>query len=83
MNQIKKGFDMIKYIKYYFSIFLAFLFMAIILKGSYFPTIFLILFSIILITGDSVIKRDQKLQTFSHPFFLDLSIYNFYQYYLF
>lgn len=66
---------MIKYIKYYFSIFLAFLFMAIILKGSYFPTIFLILFSIILITGDSVIKRDQKLQTFSHPFFLDLSIY--------
>tara|TARA_Y100001970_G_C14101637_1_gene785795 strand:+ start:109 stop:1239 length:1131 start_codon:yes stop_codon:yes gene_type:complete len=66
---------MLKYIKYYFSIFLAFLFMFAILKGSYYPTIFFILYSMVIIIGDSWIKKDEKLQSFSYPFFLDLSIY--------
>jgi alkane 1-monooxygenase len=64
-----------KYIKYYISIFLALLFMGSILMGSYFPTIYFILFSTILIVGDSIFKPDDKMQSFSYPFFLDLSIY--------
>jgi len=66
---------MLKYIKYYFSIFLAFLGIFAILQGSYYPTFFLVFFSIILIVGDSLIRPDKKLQSFSYPFFLDLSIY--------
>jgi alkane 1-monooxygenase len=66
---------MTKYIKHYFSIFLAFLFMAATLNGTYFPTIFFISFSTIIIVGDSIIKRDKNLQLFKYPFFLDLSIY--------
>ena len=66
---------MLKYIKYYISIFLAFLCMFAILKGTYYPTIFFILYSIIIIVGDSWVKPDKQLQSFSYPFFLDLSIY--------
>ena len=66
---------MIKYLKYYFSILLAFLAMFSILMGTYYPTIFLFLFSLVIIAGDSLIKPDKKLQSFSYPFFLDLSIY--------
>ncbi len=64
-----------KYIKYYFPIILAIVFMGFTLVGSYFPTIFFILFSIILIIGDYKAKPDNKIQSFSYPFLLDLSIY--------
>ena len=66
---------MTKYIKYYFSIFLAFLAILSILMGSYYPTIFFALYSTIIIIGDSFLNPDKKLQSFSYPFFLDLSIY--------
>ena len=66
---------MTKYIKYYFSIFLAFLAILSILMGSYYPTIFFVLYSTIIIIGDSFLNPDKKLQSFSYPFFLDLSIY--------
>ena len=66
---------MTKYIKYYFSIILSILFMGLALNGSYFPTIFFISFSTILIIGDYKIKPDNKIQSFSYPFFLDFSIY--------
>ncbi len=64
-----------KYIKYYFPIISAIVFMGFTLVGSYFPTIFFILFSIILIIGDYKAKPDNKIQSFSYPFLLDLSIY--------
>ena len=66
---------MLKYIKYYFSIFLTILCIFAILKGTYYPTIFFILYSVIIIFGDSLINPDKKLQSFSFPIFLDLSIY--------
>ena len=66
---------MLKYIKYYFSIFLAFSCMFMVLKGTYYPTIFFILYSMNIIIGDSLVKPDEKLQSFSYPFFLNLSIY--------
>ena len=66
---------MLKYIKYYFSIFLALLSIFSILQGSYYPTIFFVFFSTVIVAGDSLIRPDKKLQSFSYPFFLDLSIY--------
>jgi alkane 1-monooxygenase len=66
---------MLKYIKYYLPIFLALSFIFFILKGSYYPTIFVILFSSIFICGDWFIKRDKEVQSFSYPIILDLSIY--------
>ena len=76
MNQINWGLlSMTKYIKYYFSIFLVFLAIFFILMGGYYPTIFFVLFSTVLITGDLLISPDKKIQSFSYPFFLDLAIY--------
>ncbi|MAX69442.1 MAG: hypothetical protein CMP60_07160 [Flavobacteriales bacterium] len=66
---------MIKYIKYYFPIIIAITFISLTLKGSYFPILFFILFSSTFIIGDYKIKPDSKIQSFSYPFFLDLSIY--------
>ena len=65
---------MIKYFKYYIpSIFL---FSAIYVStlGIYYPTIFLICFSLTVIIGDIILPR-QKDQNFSFPFILNLSIY--------
>ena len=66
---------MLKYIKYYLPVFLALLFIFFVLKGTYYPTIFLILYSSVIIFGDWVIKRDKELQSFSYPIILDFSIY--------
>ena len=66
---------MLKYAKYYFSVFLSFLTILAILQGTYYPTFFFILFSTVIIIGYSLIRTDKKLQSFSYPFFLDLSIY--------
>ena len=66
---------MLKYIKYYLPIFLALSFIFFILEGSYYPTIFAILFSSIFIFGDWFIKRDKEIQSFSYPIILDFSIY--------
>ena len=66
---------MLKYIKYYLPIFLALSFIFFILEGSYYPTIFAILFSSIFIFGDWFIKRDKEIQSFSYPIIVDVSIY--------
>jgi len=43
--------------------------------GEYYPTIFLIGFSLLLIIGDLILPRDTKIQQFSYPSILNLSIY--------
>ena len=66
---------MLKYTKYYIPIFSVFLLIFFILNGTYYPTIFVILFSSTFILGDLFIKRDKEIQSFSYPIILDLSIY--------
>tara|TARA_Y100000996_G_scaffold357812_1_gene299203 strand:+ start:510 stop:1634 length:1125 start_codon:yes stop_codon:yes gene_type:complete len=66
---------MLKYIKYYFPPFLALSFICISCMGSHYPTFFLLLFSFVIIGGDYVFKRDKKIDIYSHPIFLDLSLY--------
>ena len=65
---------MLKYIKYYFPPFLALSFICISCMGSHYPTFFLLLFSFVIIGGDYVFKRDKKIDIYSHPIFLDLSL---------
>ena len=66
---------MIKYIKYYFPLFLLCSFLFISLLGTHYPTIYFLCFSILIIFGDIIFPRDKKIEKFSYTFLLDLSIY--------
>ena len=65
---------MLKYIKYFSPGFVAIMLMLTYLQGAYFPTIFLLIFSFILIVGDLFVK-DNKIEQFSYPNILNFSIY--------
>ena len=43
--------------------------------GEWYPTVFLINFSLLLIFGDLIMPRDTKIQNFSYPSILNLSLY--------
>ncbi len=66
---------MLKYLKYFLPSFTGIMTIIAFTKGEYFPTLFLILFSLFLIIGDAFFKRDTKVQSFSYPNLLNLSIY--------
>ena len=66
---------MLKYLKHFLPAFTGIIYVIIISMGEYYPTIFLIGFSLILIIGDQMLPRDKKIQHFSYPSILNLSIY--------
>tara|TARA_B100001250_G_C19802424_1_gene791712 strand:+ start:963 stop:2093 length:1131 start_codon:yes stop_codon:yes gene_type:complete len=66
---------MFKYLKHFIPGFTAVVYLASISQGEYSATIFLICFSLVLILGDKILPRDKKIQQFSYPFLLNLSIY--------
>ena len=66
---------MLKYLKYFLPAFTGILTILTFIKGEYYPTLFLISFSSFLIIGDVIFKRDIKVQTFTYPNLLNLSIY--------
>ena len=66
---------MLKYLKYYIPGISCILAIAMFSMGEYYPTIYLILFSLFLILGDIFFEKDTKVQKFSYPFLLDLSMY--------
>ncbi|MAQ32371.1 MAG: hypothetical protein CMD26_06575 [Flavobacteriales bacterium] len=49
--------------------------MKVILIGESYPTLFLIGFSLLLIVGDLIMPKDKKIQNFSYPSILNLSLY--------
>ena len=57
---------MLKYIKYFCPGFVAIMLMLTYLQGAYFPTIFLLIFSFVIIVGDLFVK-DSKIEQFSYP----------------
>ena len=65
---------MSKYIKYYFPSFVAIILMLFYLQGTFFPTLYLLIFSFVIIVGDLYFK-ETKLQDFSYPGILNFSIY--------
>ena len=64
-----------KYLKYYIPSFTVILFILIILKGEYYPTAFLIGFSLFIIIGDHILPRDKIIQKYSYPYILNMSMY--------
>ena len=65
---------MSKYIKYYFPSFVAIILMLFYLQGTFFPTLYLLIFSFVIIVGDLYFK-ETKLQDFSYPGILNFAIY--------
>ncbi len=66
---------MLKYLKYFLPSITAIAFIKVILMGEWHPTLFLINFSLLLIFGDLMMPRDTKIQNFSYPSILNLSLY--------
>ena len=66
---------MLKYLKYFLPSITAIAFIKVILMGEWHPTLFLINFSLLLIFGDLILPRDTKIQNFSYPSILNLSLY--------
>ena len=66
---------MLKYFKYFLPTITGLAYIYIIGKGEYYPTFFLIGFSLLIIVGDYVMPRDKKIQHFSYPEILNLSLY--------
>ena len=66
---------MLKYLKYFLPAFTGILTILAFIKGEHYPTLFLISFSSFLIIGDAIFRRDTKIQTFTYPNLLNLSIY--------
>ena len=65
---------MFKYIKYFFPSFLVIILVLFYLQGTFYPTLFLLIYSFIIIIGDLFV-RDTQIQNFSYPNILNLSIY--------
>ena len=66
--------SLLKYIKYYSPAIVAVLLFVTYLQGAYFPTIFLLFFSLSIIIGD-IFFKDSNVENFSYPFFLNLAMY--------
>ena len=66
---------MLKYIKHYLPPFTALLYILIVSMGEYYPTLFFIGFSLFITIGDYIMPRDNKIQKFSYPAILNLSLY--------
>jgi len=68
-------YNMLKYLKYYVPAFTGILTILVFLRGSYYPTLFLITFSLFVIIGDLIFPRDKNKQQFTYHSILDFSIY--------
>ena len=64
-----------KYLKYFISPATLVVALFFILKGAYYPTAFLIGFSLFIILGDYFIKENLLEQLYKYPFFLNLPMY--------
>tara|TARA_B100000073_G_scaffold64486_1_gene47673 strand:+ start:151 stop:1278 length:1128 start_codon:yes stop_codon:yes gene_type:complete len=65
---------MLKYIKYFSPALIAVLLILTYLQGSVYPTIFLLVFSFIIIIGD-LFSKDIHIEKFSYPGILNFAIY--------
>ena len=66
---------MLKYLKHFLPAFTAILYLLAISIGEYYPTIFLIGFSLFIIIGDYILPKDKNIQQFSYPSILNSSLY--------
>ena len=66
---------MFKYLKHFLPAFTTIIYIVTIAKGEYYPTFFLIGFSLFIILGDYIMPRDKEIQKFSYPSILNFSLY--------
>ena len=66
---------MLKYLKHFLPAFTAILYLLAISIGEYYPTIFLIGFSLFIIIGDYILPKDKNIQQFSYPSILNSFMY--------
>ena len=66
---------MLKYLKYFIPGFTGIITIIMFLMGEYYPTYFLIGFSLFIIIGDIIFPREKEIQQFTYPSLLNLSIY--------
>ncbi len=66
---------MIKYVKYYFPSFSALLMFFFYMHGAYYPTLYLLGYSLFFLLGDAFMPRDNGVVECSYPVLLDLAIY--------
>ena len=64
-----------RYIKYYISTFTLILAIKVCFLGEYYPTIFFIGFSLFIILGDILLKKDIKENSYSYTYFLNFPMY--------
>jgi len=63
---------LLKYLKYFIPGFTGIITIIMFLMGEYYPTLFLIGFSLFIIIGDVIFPRDKEIQQFSYPSLLNL-----------
>ena len=66
---------MIKHLRYFLSPFILLVAIFAILKGNYYPIIFIIIFDVLIEVGDSFLKQDDKPFNNPVPSILNLSLY--------
>ena len=66
---------MIKYLKYFTPTFFLILSIYMCSIGSYYPTIFFVSFSLLVILGDIILGKDENVEKFSYPGILNFSLY--------
>ena len=64
-----------KYLKYYISPFTILVALFVMIQGKYFPTFFLLGFSLFIILGDYFVKEGGFEKKYSYPFLLNLPMY--------
>ena len=64
-----------KYLKYYISPFTILVALFVMIQGKYFPTYFLLGFSLFIILGDYFVKEGDFEKKYSYPFLLNLPMY--------
>ena len=64
-----------KYLKYYISTFTLIVAICTCFLGENYPTIFFIGFSLFIIIGDIIVKKDDVEQEYSKPYLLDIPMY--------
>ena len=66
---------MIKYLKYFTPTFFLILSIYMCSIGSYYPTIFFVGFSLLVILGDIMFSKDENIEKFTYPGILNFSLY--------
>ena len=67
--------NIVNYLKYFISPLTIILGIYMISLGSYYPTLFLLIYSLFMILGDFLMGKDDSLRSYSYPGLLNFGLY--------